>query len=1046
VLFVDLVGFTARSDQADPEDVRDTLDLYHNRVKQQIELYGGTVEKYIGDAVLAVFGAPISHGDDAERAVRAGFQVLQSIEDLHREHPGRGFTVRAAVSTGEAVVTVGAGYKSGETLVGDVVNTASRLQTAAPPGALIVDAETHRATRHAIRYEELSPIVAKGKREPLQVWRAVVAVGEPAQRPVTTGPMVGREREMELLESIWERAMAARRPHLVTVIGPPGIGKSRLAREMWTVIEDQGGRVLRGRCPPYETRAAFGAFAQQVKQTAGIFDSDRPEVAREKLAGAVNDLMLEREASEMTRYLSLLLGLGLDEPVEKRVLLFFAARRFVESLGLEQPTLLVFEDVHWADTGELDLVEYLASNVRDTSMLLMTIARPELLEMRPTWGSGPLGQTTIALDPLSPTEASAIAAHLLTNTEEGTASVERLVQISEGNPLFIEELAASVAEGAQHDAQLPATVKAVIASRLDALPPEPRAALLDASVIGKTFWRGALEVLRGVGEVDAALDVLEARDLIRRERSSQVQGDAEFTFKHMFIRDVAYATLPRAARRERHAAVARYIEGVGAAEIRELVGLLAHHWREAGDSPRAIDYLLVAAERAREALATEEVVDLYRAALELEEDEQRRIHIRLLLGLALVALEDFERAATELDELLPQLQGLDELEAVLARSRATQWTERTEETLTMARRALELAERLDAKEMVGPALARLSQVHAMRGDEGDLDRALELGDRALELWIPGTRPIELAEHYHMHADNYYWTGGYAKASELSRKGQEVSGDPESRESLLRAGGMGGLTLAAIGRYEEALQVFDEMISLGRELGRPVRVLLNYSTMAYRDLLDLDEARARSEEALATEAAKGWSSFNMPWMNALVDLLQTDLLDGDIGAAEARWPSLWEETRRSEAWERWYLAGKVAAARAEIALHVDGPETAAEWATKAIEMARGVRRLKYETAARTILGRALLGMSRGAEAVAELRTAVSASDRLGSPPARWQTRGALGRALYQVGDDSGAEQAFQEAGDVIRDVAATLSPERAERLLAATPVRETLAGR
>ena len=1045
VLFADLVGFTSRSDRADPEDVRDTLHLYHERVKERIEQYGGTVEKFIGDAVMAVFGAPIAHGDDAERAVRAGLRVLQAIEDLNREQPGLELAVRAAVNTGEAVVAVGPGHRSGEALaMGDVVNTASRLQTAAPPGRLIVGEATYRATRQSIRYEEAAPIDAKGKREPVQAWLAVEPVGAPAERQMTTAPMVGRDREVSLLTSIWERAVGERRPHLVTVLGPPGIGKSRLSREFSALVSGQGGRVLLGRCLPYETGDVYAAFADQVKRIAGIFEHDPPESARTKLS-AVIEALLPEEAPELTRSLSLLLGLGLglDAPIAERLLLFFAARRFVERTSVEQPAMFVFEDVHWSDGGQLDLLEYLAAHVRETSTVFLALARPELLDLRPTWGSGLVAQTTISLEPLSLREAAAIASHLL-GGETASPAIDRLAEVADGNPLFVEELAAALAEGIDPDSELPTTVRAAIASRLDALPADDRAVLLDASVIGRTFWRGALLALGSRDSTDRSLDSLEARDLVRREPSSRVRGDTEFSFKHILIREVAYATLTRAERRARHAVVARYIEGVGGDQIRDLARLLAHHWREAGEDARAIDYLLLAAERAREALATDEVIELYSAALELAADDQARTRIRLLRGLALSRLEEFERANQELAELMPELDGVDLLEAILARSHATVWTEQTEETMALAEQAVELAARLDVHEMLGPAIARLSHAHGMRGQAGDLERATELGERALQLWVPDTRLPELAEHNHLMADVYYWTGDYEEALTMARAAGAHAVDPNSAEFRLRGGGMEGLTLTAMGRYEEALSLFDTSIALGRELGRPVRVPLNYSTTALRELHDLKEARRRSEEALEQQ---GWAGFLMPRLNSLVDLVFTDLLEGEIGRAEAGWPSVWDEVANGKGWERWLLTGKMVWARAEIALGANEPEAAAEWAHKAIGMARSVHRQKYETAARATLGRALMDMKRPVDAIAELRTAVAGADELGSPPGRWGTRGALGEALYAAGDDDGAGRAFREAAGVIREVAQGLAAERANRLLAAPQVAEIMtAGR
>jgi class 3 adenylate cyclase/tetratricopeptide (TPR) repeat protein len=1043
ILFVDLVGFTAQSDKADPEDVRDKLQLYHSRAKEQIERYEGTVDKFIGDAVMAVFGAPVAHADDAERAVRAGLRVLETIEDLNREQPGLELAARAAVNTGEAVVSMDA--QPGQAMVmGDVVNTASRLQNAAPTGRLIVGAQTYRSTRGVIEYEQLEPVVAKGKAEPVEAWLAVAPMAAPAERPAGVTPFVGRDREMSLVGSVWERAVGERRPHLVTMIGPPGIGKSRLSREISAFVQGSGGRVVRGRCLPYETRDVYGAFGQHVKQVAGIFEHDPPEAARDKIRRMAASLVPGQEFSDCVRCLSLILGLGLDEPVDQQGILFYSGRRFVECLGLEQPTLFVFEDVHWADSSQLELLEYLASHVRDTSAVLLALARPEFLDNRPTWGSRQSAQTTITLEPLSENDASAITAHLLGDGNGFATAARRLVEVAEGNPLFLEELAGAVAEGVDPSDELPTNVRAAIASRIDVLPPAPRTVLLDASVIGRTFWKGglrALGTLEGLDDdLDEALDDLEARNLIRREPWSQVQGDVEFSFKHILIRDVAYSTLPRAARRERHVKVARYIEQRPSEQARELAWLLAHHWREANEPARAIDYLLIAAERARAAWATDEVVELTTAALELAEDDATRNRIRLQRALALVSLEDYQRAAAELGNLIPRLEGLERLEALTARGRAVLWTEQTEETFAVARESIELAEQLDSKELLPLAIGRLGAAHGMRGGEGDLDAAVELGERALGMWVPGTRKGYLSEYQHHMANTSYWTGSYERALAAALSEAELATDPGSIEFLLRGGGMTGLILTALGRYEEAFEEFEAKIRLGRELGRPVRTLLNYSTMAFREIQDLDEARRRSEDALQQA---GWSGFLMPRLNSLVDIVFTDLARGEVGQAEAEWPSTWDEVRGGKAWERWLLIGKMMLARAEIALHTGDLETAADWATKVVDNARVVRRRKYEGYGRTILGQTFLKMGRGPEGVAELRSAVELADGLGSPAGQWQSRTALGGALYATGDDDGAGAAYREAAEVIRTMAATLSPERQKSFMAAPPVQEAL---
>ena len=1039
VLFVDLVGFTSRSDRADPEDVRDALRLYHAEAKRRVEQHGGTLEKFIGDAVMAVFGAPVAHGDDAERAVRTGLIVLDGIEGLNRKH-GLDLAARAAVNTGEAIVAVDAD-RTGEALaIGDVVNTASRLQSAAPPGRLIVGEETHRATRHAIRYEALAPIEAKGKAEAVPAWLAVAPVGAPAERPLAANPLVGRDRELALIHSLWTRAVAERRPHLVTVLGPPGIGKSRLCREASALVEADGGRVLRGRCLPYGAQTGYQAFPQLLRGASGILESDSANVAREKLRRVIDGLLPAAEAADTSRYLALLLGLGLDDSVEESRLLFFAARRFVECAGIATPTLLVFEDIHWAQSSELELLEYLAKYVRDTPVMLVAPARPELLDTHPTWGSGLVAQTTLPLDPLQASDAAAFASHLVSSAAEHTVDVDRLVEVAEGNPLFLEELAASILEVGDGGA-LPVTVREAIASRIDAMPPGARATLLSAAVVGKTFWRGLLRAIGGADvDVDEALSALEARDLVRREPTSQLAGDVEFTFKHMLVREVAYATVVRATRRERHAAVARYVEETIEGSSETLAWVLAYHWREAGEPSRAIPYLLAAAEAAFRGWAQGAVADLYSTALELAEDEELRRRIRLRRGIALARLGEYEAAAEELGALLPELEGEERLEGLLARGRATLWTERHAETIEIAAAAVALAAELGDEEAMPAALALQSQGYGMRGAEGDLDRTLELGERALAEWVRGTRQFDYTEHLHLHADATYWTGRYERCAELSREARALGADVHIAEALLRGGGTEALALAGLGRHEEAIQIWDELFVIARELGRSPAVLLNYSALAYRELLDPDEARRRSDEALELSAER---TFGMPSAFARSDLVFTDLLVDEVGRAQAAWPALWENAANTTGWTSWLIYGRLAAARAEIALRAEAPESALEWAQQAIEIARRTRRRKYEARSLSVLGEALARLGRRDEALRALQAGVAVADELVGPPGRWDARAALGRASYSLGDDDVAVAAYDQAAELAETFASTLAPERATRLLKAPAIAEIL---
>ncbi len=639
VLFADLVGFTSRAEGLDPEDVRAILTPYYARLRDEIEAFGGSVEKFIGDAVMGVFGAPVAYGDDPERAVRAALRIRDAVGELNEADPELDLQVRIAVNTGEAIVALGARPKEGEAMVaGDVVNTAARLQTSASVNSIIVGEETYRCTRSTIEYEEVEPIAAKGKQSPVPVWRALAAASAPGERAGRGVPIVGREPELAALAGIWERTVVDSHPYLVTVFGPPGIGKSRLAAEFVATVSGGGGRTIRGRALPYGESGAYGAFAQQVKQVAGIFDSDPAALTLEKLNQSVAALVESEDAHEVASHIAMMLGLGTEEGVADRRILFFSARRLVEALATRQPTVLLFEDLQWADPSLLDLLELLASRIREMPLLFLTLARPDLLSDRPSWGAGLPAYTALPLGPLSEEHSLDLASQLLARASAETKfqAAAQLAEMGEGNPLFIEELVASLAEQAALTArELPTSIRGIVAARLDALPPVERSTLLDASVMGKIFWSGALARLGAYHErLPELLDSLEGRDLIRREPVSRLQGQQQFRFKHMLIRDVAYATLPRAKRREAHAAVAAFLEETTAEG--ESPAALAHHWLEAGERERAVDYFVTAAEQASRGWAKEEAVRLYNEALRLvpEGDDKRRRTIRLRLAVA----------------------------------------------------------------------------------------------------------------------------------------------------------------------------------------------------------------------------------------------------------------------------------------------------------------------------------------------------------------------------------------------------------------------------
>jgi class 3 adenylate cyclase len=626
VIFVDLVEFTSRAESLDPEDVRAILEPYHDRVREEIESFGGVVEKFIGDAVVGVFGAPTAFGDDPERAVRAALAVRDAL----------GSRVRVAVNTGEALVTLDARPEMGDAMVaGDVINTAARLQSAAPAGGVLVGAETYACTRDVFEYREQEPVVAKGKQLPVAVWLAMGASRRGDDHTHT--PLVGRAGELEVLRGIWDRSSIGRTPHLVTVLGPPGVGKSRLVAEFLHLLGDDV-RAVRGRCLPYRESSAYGAFAVQVKQLAGIWENDPPEVGLQKLLTAVERVGAP-DPEQVAQHLGIILGLEHQASVDDRETLFFSVRCFIEAVAAERPIVLVFEDIHWADGVLLDMIDLLASRLHDLPILLLTLARPDLLDSRPGWGGGLPAYTSLPLQPLTGDDARALAMRLLDTLEQSRREEHAALfaKTGEGNPLFIEQLAAAAVERSSGSAgAIPTTIRGILAARLDALPAAERAVLLDAAVMGKVFWRGPVaRVTDDPDSLPTSLGALERRDMISRETVSAIEGDQQYTFRHVLIRDVAYELLPRARRQELHAEMARYLEDEAPA-TGEAVTQMARHWREAGEGERAVGYFVLAAEEAQRGWAIERVIMLYKEALALvpEDDRNRRRELRGRMAVA----------------------------------------------------------------------------------------------------------------------------------------------------------------------------------------------------------------------------------------------------------------------------------------------------------------------------------------------------------------------------------------------------------------------------
>jgi class 3 adenylate cyclase/energy-coupling factor transporter ATP-binding protein EcfA2 len=632
VIFVDLVGFTARAESLDPEEVRALLMPYHEGVRREIESFGGVVEKFIGDAVMGIFGAPLAHGDDAERAVRAALVLRDGVGGFAEGE----LQIRIAVNTGEAVVSLGARPALGESMVaGDVVNTAARLQAAAPVNGIVVGEQTYLETRDVIQYEETDSVVAKGKTRPVMAWIAVRPLTQAGERPLADWPMVGRMSEMAILCALWDRTLESRLPHLVSIFGPAGIGKSTLAAEFASIAVESGARVIRGRSLPYRESGTYGALATQVMQLCGGFESDSADVIDERLRARTAVVLADSDAQAdvIAGHLGVIVGIDAGSGAADRDVLFSSVRQFLEAVAREQPTILVFEDIHWADANLLDLIETIAMRVHGLPLLLVTLARPELLDAREGWGGRLPGYTALHLRPLGEEHARELAIRRLGKDDRA----DEVIRVAEGNPLFIEQLSATMGETAS--CTLPTSIRGIVAARLDALPQRERALLLDAAVVGKVFWNDALCALNPDDPgLDRLLENLELRDLVRREPTSLIEGQQQFAFTHVLIRDVAYDLLARADRARRHTLVAEFFErSTGASG--ESSGALARHWRDAGEFERAVQQLARAAEQAERGWAKDHAALLYREALALipEEDVERRSMLRRRLAIASTA-------------------------------------------------------------------------------------------------------------------------------------------------------------------------------------------------------------------------------------------------------------------------------------------------------------------------------------------------------------------------------------------------------------------------
>ena len=855
-LFCDLVGFTARAEQLDPEDVRRLLQPYHALVRAELERFGGTVEKFIGDAAMAVFGAPVAHEDDPERAVRAALAIRETLATDGQ------LEVRIGITTGEALVALDARPEAGEGIVsGDVVNTAARIQAAAQPGGLLVDETTMRATERAIVYEEPSAIDAKGKSQSITVWPAARARARVGVERLSDTPLVGRERELTLLRSTWSRVAEEREPQLVTLVGVPGIGKSRLVSELFETIRSGAHGLVAwrsGRSLPYGEGVTFWALGEMVKAQAGILESDPLEATAAKLSQAVESVLSDpAEASWVERHLQPLAGLDADETSGSGDVneAFAAWRRFLEAVALARRLVLVFEDLHWADEAMLDFVDYLVDRSRSVPLLVLCTARPELLTRRPGWGGGKINSSTILLSPLSEDETSTLVSALLGEAAIDPGVQESLLERAGGNPLYAEEFARMLVERPT-ETVVPETVQGMIAARIDTLSPEEKALLQNAAIVGRVFWLGALGRERWT--IEERLHSLERKEFVRRELRSSVAGEDEYVFRHALVRDVAYEQIPRSERAELHRGAAEWIESLGRPD--DHAETLAHHYaaalefarisgQDVGDLPdRAQSAAREAGDRASALNAYARAARFYERALDLiPADDPRRGRLLLVLGrslwLAEARGENELVAASEALLVASDREGAAEAEALLVDG---YWSRgQRERAAAHLERASALVDALEPSPTKASTLCMLARSAGRASDHTGAARiardalalaeSLELEEaRASALVSLGVARLELGED----------ENGFADLEESIRLARSV-GSPEA----IRGNTSLAHQLRHRGRFADSLTPFEEAYRLSEALGiTPQRRMLAgmLPQMRYR--------RGRWDEALEAASA------------------------------------------------------------------------------------------------------------------------------------------------------------------------------------------------
>ncbi|MGZ4128933.1 MAG: ATP-binding protein [Actinomycetota bacterium] len=1004
ILFCDVTGSTAMGEKLDPESLRNVMSRYFDEMRAVIESHGGTVEKFIGDAVMAVFGVPVLHEDDALRAVRAAAEMRETLErlnaDLERDWGVR-IQTRTGVNTGEVV----AGTGNQTMATGDAVNTAARLEQHAQPGEILLGEPTYRLVRHAVVAEPAEAMAAKGKAEPLVAFRLIRMgdVAADAGRRLDS-PLVGRDNELAIAEQAFERAVRERSCSLFTVFGSAGVGKSRLTQEVIRAVETRA-TVSRGRCLPYGRGITFWPVIEIVHAMAGLSDGDPAEKAR----GAIRKLLSEEDDAKLiTERVVQVIGLGEEEVRAEET--FWAVRKLFESLARREPLVVVFEDIHWAEPTLLDLIEHVADLSRDVSILLMCIARPELLERRPTWGGGKMNASSILLEPLRAEESAQLMANLLGGLALPPAVETRISEAAEGNPLFVEEMVSMLIDDGLLRRQngswdvsaelgsvaVPPTIQALLAARLDRLAADERAVIQAASVAGKEFTLEDVSALASQQFRPRIAAIVTA--LVRKELIRSGARDS-FRFRHILIRDAAYGAISKKQRLELHARFAGWLEEMYPDRVSEYEEIIGYHLEQAygyrsslgplddqGVSLglRAAGHLVSAGRRAQNRGDASGAVNLLERALALAPD-------------------DWDDRAEALVRLCDQLYESGQFERAIAVARSTEDWARTrgdlatewlmkvdaamiefahlpvrlaEEVRTVALDAIDVFERLDDKRGLAEAYNLLAWTHNALGEHSAmLKSALKATECAREI---GAELLEARMMPMVHSALYWGPTPTSEALALLDRMLER----DVRSPVLQRFFIGGRA-AALGLtegHDEARRILTAQLAEVEELGQVINAanfrgfILGGTEMSAGDWHAAAEAIRGACDVFLATGEKGAFSTLAGFLG--LALYETGALDEAYRYTELSYEAASPDDLASQLLWR--------AARAQVLASRGEADEALRFANEAVDIAEGTEALMWQCSARMARGEVYRLLGRKEEAAADFARAVELYDRKEAP--------------------------------------------------------------